>query len=158
MENKMPNHDAVVTKLNEILEHELSGVVRYTHYSFMVFGYSRIPVTDWLRGAANESLTHATEAGEMITYLGEHPSLRIGELLETHKHDIRDILLETLEFETEGVQFYRDLLALAEEGGSVYIEEYARRLIGEEAQHIGEIDRMLRQPGEIERAVATPSI
>ena len=38
--------------LNKILELELAGVVRYTHYSFMVFGHSRIPIVSWLRDQA----------------------------------------------------------------------------------------------------------
>jgi hypothetical protein len=79
--------------LNKILEMELAGAVRYTHYSLMVYGYNRIPIVSWLRAQANESLMHAQSAGEMITSLGDHPSLGIGPLLETHKHDIGDILL-----------------------------------------------------------------
>ena len=79
---------AVVATLNKILEMELAGVVRYTHYSLMVFGPYRMPIVDWLRAQATESLLHAQQAGEMITQLGEHPSLAIGPLLETHDHDI----------------------------------------------------------------------
>ena len=59
-----------VELLNRILEAELAGVVRYTHYSFLVFGHNRIPIVSWLREQAAESLTHAQQAGEMITLLG----------------------------------------------------------------------------------------
>ena len=31
--------------LNEIIEYELAGVVRYTHYSLMVRGPTRIPLS-----------------------------------------------------------------------------------------------------------------
>ena len=155
MQSDLLNRDAIITKLNEIVEHELAGVVRYTHYSFMVFGFSRIPVVSWFRSAANETLTHATEAGEMITLLGGHPSLAIGQLLETHRHDMGEILRESMDFEIQGVELYRELLSLAEEGGSITLEEYARQKISEEAMHIGDIDKMLRRPGEIERAVST---
>ena len=143
----------IVVKLNQILEHELAGVVRYTHYSFMVFGYSRIPIVGWFRSAATETLAHAHEAGEMITHFGEHPSLGIGGLLETHKHDIHDIMLESLDFERQGIKYYYDLLALAEKARLVYVEEYARRLIAEEEMHIGDIDKMLRKPGQIASVV-----
>ena len=54
---------AVIEVLNRILEAELAGVVRYTHYSLMVYGYGRIPIVHWLRGQAEESLDHAKEAG-----------------------------------------------------------------------------------------------
>ncbi len=71
---------AAVALLNEILETELAGVVRYTHYALMVFGHSRIPIVSWLRSEATTCLTHANEAGELVTHLGEHPSLKIGAL------------------------------------------------------------------------------
>jgi len=96
----------VIGLLNRILEMELAGVVRYTHYSFMIYGYTRIPIVAWLREQATESMTHAQQAGEIITSLGEHPSLGIGDLLETHKHDVGDILREALENERAGIQLY----------------------------------------------------
>jgi bacterioferritin len=96
MEEKI-DRKAVVEVLNRILEAELAGVVRYTHYSFMVYGYNRIPIVAWLREQGIESIGHAQQAGEMITLLGEHPSLSIGKLLETHRHDIGDILREALD-------------------------------------------------------------
>lgn len=139
---------AVIKALNKILEMELAGVARYTHYSFMVFGYNRIPIVSWLRDQASESLQHAYEAGEMITYLGEHPSLSIGPLLETHSHDIGDILRESLEHEQVGLQYYRELFTLAEHR-SVLLEEYARRMISQEEMHLGEVDKMLRKPGDV---------
>lgn len=138
----------VVDLLNHILEMELAGVVRYTHYSFMVFGYGRIPIVSWLREQAQEALLHAQQAGELITSIGGHPSLGMGPLLETHKHDIGDILRESLESEKESIQAYRDLLSLVE-GKSVALEEYARRMIYEELVHQSEVDKMLRQPGDV---------
>src|SRR6202022_4829003 len=77
----------VVDLLNRILESELAGVVRYTHYSFLVFGYNRIPIVSWLREQATESLTHSQQAGELITHLGEYPSLAIGPLLASQRHN-----------------------------------------------------------------------
>jgi bacterioferritin len=135
--------------LNRIMELELSGVVRYTHYALMVFGYNRIPIVSWLDGNANESLAHAKRAGEFVTMFGGHPSLKIGTLLETHKHDIGDILRESLEQETTTLAAYYDLLKLAE-GKSVTLEEYAREMILLEETHLDEVNKMLRKPGEIE--------
>jgi bacterioferritin len=104
--------NAVVAILNKILETELAGVVRYTHYALMVYGYGRIPIVSWMRDQATESLTHANEAGELITYLGSHPSLGIGPLLETHRHDVGDILRESLDHEQLGLSAYTQLLEL----------------------------------------------
>jgi bacterioferritin len=137
---------AVVKALNRILENELAGAVRYTHYSFMVYGYGRIPIVSWLRGQAAENMAHAHQAGELVTQLGDHPSLGIGQLLETHKHDIGDILREVLESERQGLQLYADLHTLVA-GRSIALEEYARQMIASEELHIGEVDKMLRRPG-----------
>src|SRR5436305_4093951 len=139
---------AVVALLNEILETELAGVVRYTHYALMVFGYSRIPIVSWLRGEATICLGHANQAGELVTHFGEHPSLKIGALLETHKHGINDILLESLEAEKTGLEFYKRLLDLVKDR-SVLLEDYARKMIAEEETHLGEVNKMLRRPGDI---------
>ena len=140
----------VIDVLNRILELELAGVVRYTHYSLMVFGYNRIPIVSWLKGNADESMAHANKAGEFVTMLGGHPSLKIGPLLETHKHDIGDILRESLEQERSTLDAYYELLSLAE-GKSVALEEYAREMILLEEFHHNEINKMLRKPGEIAR-------
>jgi bacterioferritin len=115
----------------------------------MVYGYNRIPIVSWLRNQAEKSLKHANEAGELITSLGEHPSLTIGSLLETHKHDIRDILLESLDIEKKSIELYKNLLVLVKDK-SVLLEEYARKMIAEEEAHCSEVDKMLRKPGDVE--------
>ena len=138
----------VVGLLNRILEQELAGVVRYTHYSFLVFGYGRIPIVSWLRDQANESLLHAQQAGEMITLLGAYPSLGIGPLLDSHQHDIGAVMRDSLETEGRALALYKELLGIVEER-SVMLEEYARQMIYAEELHAGEVDKMLRKPGEV---------
>jgi bacterioferritin len=137
-----------VDLLNRILEAELAGVVRYTHYSFLVFGHNRIPIVSWLREQAAESLTHAQQAGEMITLLGEYPSLEIGPLLDNHQTDIGAVMRESLETEAKTLALYRELLRCAE-GRSVILEEYARQMVYAEELHASEVDKMLRKPGEV---------
>jgi len=139
--------EKILKILNQILEVELAGVVRYTHYSLMVFGYTRIPIVSWLRGQATESLDHAHQAGELVTQLGGHPSLTIGKLLETHQHDIKAILLESLDHEKRGLSLYIKLLEIVKDQAEyIYVEEYARTLIMQEEMHIGETEKMLRRP------------
>jgi len=113
-----------------------------------VFGHSRIPIVSWLRGEASTCLEHANAAGELVTHLGEHPSLKIGPLLETHKHGINDILLESLDAEKKGLELYKQLLELVRDR-SVLLEEYARKMIAEEETHLGEVNKMLRNPGDV---------
>jgi bacterioferritin len=145
--NETDNQPAIDI-LNRIMELELAGVVRYTHYSLMVFGYNRIPIVSWLKSNADESMAHAHKAGEFVTMLGGHPSLKIGPLLETHKHDIGDILRESLEQERTTLVAYYELLSRVE-GKNVALEEYAREMILLEEMHLDEVNKMLRKPGEI---------
>lgn len=135
--------------LNRIMELELAGVVRYTHYSLMVFGYNRIPIVSWLKGNAEEGLAHAHKAGELVTLLGGHPSLKIGALLETENHDVGGILRESLEHEQSALAAYYDLLKIVE-SKSVLLEEYTREMIVQEELHLDEVNKMLRLPGAIE--------
>ena len=146
--NESEKKSAIVV-LNKILELELAGVVRYTHYSLMVFGYNRIPIVSWLKANGDESLAHAHRAGELVTLLGGHPSLKIGTLLETHKHDVGDILRESLDHEKTAVTSYYELLKLVE-GKSVLLEEYAREMIVGEEMHLDEVNKMLRKAGDVQ--------
>ena len=135
--------------LNKILEIELAGVVRYTHYSLMIYGHNRIPIVSWLKGNADESLAHAHKAGELVTLLGGHPSLKIGSLLETTKHDIGDILRESMQHEKAALAAYFELLKLVADK-SVLLEEYAREMIVQEEMHLDEVNKMLRKPGDVQ--------
>ena len=145
---KEQTRSKAVDTLNKILEMELAGAIHYTHYSMMVYGYNRIPIVKWLEEQATESMAHARAAGEMVTQLGAHPSLAIGPLLETHQHDIGDILRESLGHEKATLKLYEKLMKLVE-GIDIMLEEYAREHIYLEMQHIGEVDKMLRKPGDI---------
>ena len=132
----------VVEVLNHLLEAELAGVVRYTHYSFLVFGFGRIPIVSWLREQADESLLHAQQVGEWITTLGAYPSLQVGPLPDSHVHDVGAILRESLETEARALALYRELLTLVD-GRSIALEEFARQMIQQEELHAAEVVKML---------------
>jgi bacterioferritin len=129
--------------LNSILEQELAGVVRYTHYALMVTGPNRLPIVDFMKAQAAESLTHAQQVGEILTGLSGHPSLRVAPLEETFKHSLRDILSESLNHEENAVKLYIALLETVQDA-SIYLEEFARTMIGQEEFHQMELKKMLR--------------
>src|SRR5689334_21397949 len=145
---KALDKDQIVAVLNRLLESELAGVVRYTHYSFLVFGYGRIPILSWLRAQADESLVHAQQVGEWITTLGAYPSLEIGRLLDSHTTDIGAMLRESMQTEHAALELYRELLSHVE-GRSIALEEFSREMILAEEMHAAEVDKMLRKPGEL---------
>ncbi|MFP4007614.1 MAG: bacterioferritin [Spirulinaceae cyanobacterium] len=135
--------DKTIKLLNEIMEFELAGVVRYTHYSLMITGPNRIPIVQFFQAQANESLLHAQQVGEILTGLEGHPSLKIAPLEESNEHNVNTILQESLNHEKKALDLYKDLLDVVE-GASVYLEEFARGMIGQEELHNIEIKKMLR--------------
>jgi bacterioferritin len=136
------NKAKILGQLDKILEAELSGVVRYLHYSFMIFGPNRIPITGWFRNHANDGIVHAVTIGEKITALGGHPTLKVKPVPETNKHNVMDILEESLEFEREGLRLYHELLGMV--GDDVALEEMVRTLILDETTHIEEVEKMIK--------------
>lgn len=129
--------------LTKIMEYELAGVVRYTHYSLMVTGPYRLPIVDFFKAQATESLMHAQQVGEILTGLEGHPSLKVAPIQETYQHSVRDILQESLNHEKATLDLYKELLDIVE-GASIYLEEFARNMIGTEEMHNIEIKKMLR--------------
>ena len=143
MENNKLSSSKVISILNEIMEYELAGVVRYTHYSLMIVGPHRLPIVQFLKDQANESLLHAQQAGELLTGLEGHPRQKIAEIVETNNHSIKDILQESLAHEVHALGLYQELLEEVD-GSSVYLEEYARSMIGQEELHVMEVEKMLK--------------
>ncbi|MEA5510409.1 ferritin-like domain-containing protein [Crocosphaera sp. UHCC 0190] len=129
--------------LNTIMEYELAGVVRYTHYSLMVTGPNRIPIVQFFQQQATESLLHAQQVGEILTGLEGHPSLKIAPMEESHEHSLHTILTESLNHEGKALELYK-LLLTAVQDASIYIEEFARGMIGQEEVHNIELKKMLR--------------
>jgi bacterioferritin len=137
------DQEKAIDVLRSLMEFELAGVVRYTHYALMVTGPNRIPIVDFFKFQATESLLHAQQVGEILTGLEGHPSLQIAPMEETYKHSVRDILEESLAHEKNALQMYKKLLDIVEDA-SVYLEEFARTMIGTEELHNIEIKKMLR--------------
>jgi bacterioferritin len=137
------DQEKAIEVLRSLMEFELAGVVRYTHYALMITGPNRIPIVDFFKAQATESLLHAQQVGEILTGLEGHPSLQIAPMEETYKHSVKDILQESLAHEKNALDMYKKLLDIVEDA-SVYLEEFARTMIGTEELHNIEIKKMLR--------------
>jgi bacterioferritin len=137
------DQEQTINILRSLMEFELAGVMRYTHYALMVTGPNRIPIVDFFKSQATESLLHAQQVGEILTGLEGHPSLQIAPMEETYKHSVRDILEESLAHERNALNMYKKLLDVVQDA-SVYLEEFARTMIGTEELHNIEIKKMLR--------------
>ena len=133
----------VLKILKNIFELEMAGVVRYTHYSLMIFGSNRLPLVDFFRSQAKESLAHADLVGEHITGLGGHPPINAISIKDSNKHEINEILKETLAHEQKAISVYYKLLNEVS-NKSVYLEEYSRSMIQQEELHSQEVEKMIK--------------
>ncbi|MEK2690687.1 ferritin-like domain-containing protein [Bdellovibrio sp. GT3] len=131
----------IVELLNEIIEMEISAVIRYLHYALMIKGPNRIPIVKWFHDQANEGYAHASMIGEKITAYGGHPSLKVSPVPETNTHKVLDILAESLDFELKALAKYKDLLKHV--GDDVALEELVRGQIRLETEHVEEVRKML---------------
>ena len=57
-------------------------------------------------------------------------------------------MVEAMEHEAAALVLYKELLSSVE-GRSVMLEEYARQMVYAEELHAGDVDKMLRKPGEV---------
>jgi bacterioferritin len=135
------NQSELLNVLNEIIEMELSGVIRYLHYALMVRGPGRLPIVQFFKDQAIESFNHAMIIGEKVTGLGGHPTLKAAPIKETNKHEINELLKESLEAEKHGVDLYKKALPYTE--GNLALEELIREFIRTEQEHIEEVNKML---------------
>jgi bacterioferritin len=142
MPTEKPNPE-VMDCLHAIFQAEMSGVVRYLHYSFMIMGHNRIPIQKWFRDNAVENMQHAIEVGEKITSLGGHPPVVSADVEETNLHNVDQLLTESLKHEERGLALYKRLVGLA--GDDVALEEMARQFVRTETEHQDEIKKMLRK-------------
>lgn len=144
----MPSSDdaqspEILDLLKRIVDFELAGVIRYTHYALMVSGPNRIPQVSFFQAQAQESLDHARRAGEILTGLGGHPAMGAVRLDETHQHDVQTILEESFAHEKAAIELYTALVEKAS-GTSVFLEEFARSMVAAEEEHLLELRKMLR--------------
>lgn len=136
----------VVDLLKEIVEFELAGVIRFTHYALMVSGPNRIPLVQFFQSQATESLRHAQRAGEILTGLGGHPTMGVTPIAETNQHSVQAILEESYAHERAAIEKYFRLIELTA-GKSVFLEEYGRTMVATEEEHVLELRKMMRDLG-----------
>jgi bacterioferritin len=136
--------DDVIECLHAIFKAEMSGIVRYLHYSFMIMGHNRIPIQKWFRDQALENMQHAVVIGEKITSLGGHPPVLSADVEESNLHTVDQILNESLKSEERGLLLYKKLVQLAAD--DIALEELARQMVRQETEHLDEVRKMLRKP------------
>jgi bacterioferritin len=137
---------AALQILGRIYAHEVAGIIRYLHYSFLIMGHNRIPIQKWLREQADEGIAHSVLIGEKITSLGGEIPAIVASAGESHARTLDEILKEALEFEEQALRVYRELAVEAAATDDIALEELARQQIFSEQDHVDAVRKMLRRP------------
>lgn len=136
------NQDKAINLLQQILEFELAGVVRYTTYSLIVNGSNRDKIVDFLKEQAEESLYHSQKVGEALVSINGNPQPRIAPIAEIESYSVKDILSASLAHEKQALGLYEKLLDTLE-GSNSDIEEFISNMIKEEGHHSQELAEMI---------------
>ena len=139
--------EKLIKALNEDLEKEMAGIVRYLHHSFIVFGPNRGPLVQMFRTQATESMNHAIQLGEKITALGGHPTVKVDQVFEPGYQSIEDMLSEDLKAEKAQLELYtKQLKEFGED--NLPMKLMLEQIIIDEQTHVDEIEKYLRTSNE----------
>ncbi|MEM0926178.1 MAG: ferritin-like domain-containing protein [Planctomycetota bacterium] len=136
---------AVIDQMNECLKHEWTGVAQYSQASFIVEGVWREVYAKTFMDNAEESFGHAKLVGDKIASLGGVPAVTRNEIKQTR--DLREILENSLAFETKAVEMYTKALELAEGNRPLVI--FLENLLEEEQEGVDEFTKLLRNSGSM---------
>ncbi|AFY53793.1 bacterioferritin (cytochrome b1) [Rivularia sp. PCC 7116] len=136
------NRDKTINFLQQILEFELAGVVRYTTYSLMVNNSEKNEIVDFLREQAEESLFHSQKVGEALVSINGNPQPRITPIAELESYSVKDILNASLAHEKQALGLYEKLLDTLK-GSNSDIEKFVTNMIHEEGHHAQELAEMI---------------
>ncbi|MGB3649850.1 MAG: ferritin-like domain-containing protein [Rivularia sp. (in: cyanobacteria)] len=136
------NRDKAINFLQQILEFELAGVVRYTTYSLIVNGSNRNEIVHFLKEQAEESLFHSQKVGEVLVSIDGNPQARIAPIAELENYSVKDILRASLAHEKQALGLYKKLLD-ALKGSNSDIEKFISNMIEEEGTHTQELAEMI---------------
>ncbi|MEM6470256.1 MAG: ferritin-like domain-containing protein [Planctomycetota bacterium] len=140
----------VIDQLNECLKHEWTGVAQYSQASFIVEGVWREVYAKTFMENAEESFGHAKLVGDKIASLGGVPAATRNEIKQTR--DLREILENSLAFESKAVEMYTKALELAEGNRPLVI--FLENILEEEQEGVDEFTKLLRNSESISSASA----
>jgi bacterioferritin len=132
---------AILTQLNEILKHEWTGVAQYAQASFLIEGPWREVYSDKFQDDAKESFKHANLIGNKIVAMGGVPVAQRNEIKQSK--NLREVLENSLAFESKAVEMYTKALELAE--GNRPLVVFLEDILLEEQDGVEEYTKLLRE-------------
>lgn len=142
----------LISKLNEILAHEWTGVAQYNQQAFMVSGLWRESYEPKFKESADESLGHARLVGDKIVALGGVPTIERNKVKQAES--IEEMLANSYEFEATAVRYYTEALALCTQDTERALVVLLEDILLQEQDGVDEIAKLIGKTGA--KASAAP--
>lgn len=131
----------IVEELNRLMAEELEGFLRYFQIRYRLKGIDRLAADKFFEHAMEETLEHAEDIAKQIRSLGETPQLNIKLSAGGGPITLNEALQETLAVEQQALDAYKDMLPRVV--GDPVLEDFIRKQIGTETEHVQEIKTLL---------------
>lgn len=141
------DRDALVEDLNRLMAEEAEACLRYFQMRFRLRGKDYLAAEKFLEEAIGETLEHATSIARQIRALGHVPTLRINLSLGGGTMRLEAALAEALDVEQQALDAYKDFLPRV--AGDPVLEEFIRRQIEVETEHVQEIREFVQAKGTV---------
>jgi bacterioferritin len=131
----------IVEELNRLMAEEAEAFLRYFQLGYRLRGTDRLAAESFFEKAMQETLEHAQEIAGKIRSLGETPKLEINLSLTGGPIRLQEALAEALEFERQALDAYKEFLPHVT--GDTMLEDFIRKQISVESEHVQEIAMLL---------------
>ena len=131
----------IIDDLNRLMAEELEAGLRYFQMRFRLKDADRVATKDFFDKAQVETFEHAETIAQHIRALGQMPRIRINLTVTGGPVSLPEALAEMLEVEQQALDAYKDLLPSVT--GDLALEEFLRKQIAVETEHVNEIQAML---------------
>ena len=134
-------HNELVEELNRLMAEEVEAFLRYFQLEYRLRGTDRLTAEKFFNNAKQETLEHADEIAKKIRTLGHTPKLEVSVSLGGGPIRLQEALAEALEFEQQALDAYKEFLPQVE--GDTMLEDFIRKQIATETEHVQEITMLL---------------
>jgi bacterioferritin (cytochrome b1) len=131
----------IVEELNRLMAEEAEAFLRYFQLRYRLRGTDRLAAESFFDQAMEETLEHAQEIAGKIRSLGQTPRLEVKLSLTGGPIRLQEALAEALEFEQQALDAYKDFLPRVT--GNTMLEDFIRKQISVETEHVQEITMLL---------------
>jgi bacterioferritin (cytochrome b1) len=144
------DRDDMVDDLNRLMAEEAEACLRYFQMRFRLRGEDYAAAETFLEEAIRETLEHATSIAQQIRSLGHIPTLHINLSLGGGPIRLETALAEALDVEQQALDAYKDFLPRV--AGDPVLEDFIRRQVEVETEHVQEIRNFVQAKGTVKLA------